>query len=136
MPQIKAKVIKNIVVAPECYKMLLACAPIAKSARPGEFVTIKISAGDQPLLRRPFGVHRVGANRFEILYEVVGPGTRILSKKKAGEYIDIIGPLGQGFDYHRPSTIDHRPILVAGGMGVAPLLFLAEKLVTKSPSHQ
>jgi len=57
---------------------------------------------------------------------VLGEGTEMLSRKKPGEDLDIIGPLGNGFEYR---TAKHLPILVAGGMGIAPLIFLAEKLV-------
>jgi dihydroorotate dehydrogenase electron transfer subunit len=63
------------------------------------------------------------------LYELKGIGTKGLSLSKPGEYLDVIGPLGNGFDFRKPLTANRKPILVAGGMGVAPLLFLAEKLV-------
>ena len=69
----------------------------------------------------------------EILYEVVGPGTEILAKKKPGEHLDVIGPLGSGFDYQLPRyPVTQWPVLVAGGMGVAPLVFLAQKFSTIS----
>lgn len=127
MVQIRAKLIKNIEVAPKYYKILL-CAPfIAKHAFPGQFVEIKVGNSFEPLLRRPFSVHRVKGDSIEILYEIVGKGTEILSKRKAGEYLDIIGPLGNGFNYELPAT-NNELILIAGGMGVAPLVFLAEKL--------
>lgn len=126
--QIKAKVIKNIEVAPKYYKILLSCANIAKSALPGHFISIKANNTLEPLLRRPFGVHRASGNNIELLYEVLGKGTQELSRRKAGELLDIIGPLGTGFDYPLKAKRHLLPILVAGGMGVAPLTFLAEKL--------
>lgn len=108
--------------------MALQAPSIAKEASAGQFVAVKVNSGDEPLLRRPFSIHNAGGRSIEILYEVLGKGTEGLSKKKAGEYLDIIGPLGAGFD-HRPSTIGHRQaILIAGGMGVAPLLFLAKQI--------
>jgi dihydroorotate dehydrogenase electron transfer subunit len=58
----------------------------------------------------------------------VGTGTELLSTKKPGESLDLLGPLGHGFDVHKPVTEHRTPILIAGGMGVAPLLFLAERL--------
>ncbi len=128
MLQIKAKVIKNIEVIPRYYKIVLSCSNIVKTAKPGQFLGIKVSASDEPLLRRPFSVHRIRGSNIEIFYEVLGKGTEILAQKKTGEYLDIIGPLGNGFDYPQPSALSPQLILVAGGMGVAPLVFLLEKL--------
>jgi dihydroorotate dehydrogenase electron transfer subunit len=132
MFQIKAKLIKNIEVAQKYYKILLSCPEIAKIAKPGQFIEIKVSDSDEPFLRRPFSIQRVRLSNIEILYEVLGRGTGILSEKKSQEDLDIIGPLGNGFDYQSPVTSHQSPVLVAGGMGVAPLFFLAEKLVQSS----
>jgi len=134
MVQAKAKVIKNIEVGPKYYKIVLSCLPIVKDAKAGQFLAIKITDAYEPLLRRPFSIHRLSGAGIEILYQIVGKGTEILSQKKAGQYLDIIGPLGNGFTYRLPS---HRAtqlsVLVAGGMGVAPLLFLAETIFTRKP---
>ena len=89
-----------------------------------------------PLLRRPFGVHRVcresDNNRekerptcIEILYRVVGKGTHLLSKRRSGEEIDLIGPLGNGFKLKQNFKT---AIIVAGGIGIAPLFSLAQAL--------
>ena len=90
---------------------------------------IKVSNGLSPLLRKPFGFHRIVGNHkkqiIEILYESIGKGTRALSARKPGEALDIIGPLGNGFNLERQGA----SILVAGGIGAAPLLMLAEELV-------
>jgi len=139
--QTRAKLIKNIEVAENYYKIVLSCPQVAQKAQPGQFLQIKVNDGDEPLLRRPFSIHRIvqspkskvqsprGYDRIEILYEVLGEATEILSKKKPGEHLDIMGPLGQGFDYSAPVLqCCSAPVLVAGGMGVAPLIFLAEKL--------
>jgi dihydroorotate dehydrogenase electron transfer subunit len=133
----KAKLIKNIEVIQKYYKILLYCPRIAKIAKPGQFVEIKASDNYEPLLRRPFSIHRVKGNNIEINYEVLGKGTDILSQRKPGEYLDVIGPLGNGFDYRLPITDYRLPILVAGGMGVAPLVFLAEKLAElRTPNYE
>jgi len=100
---------------------------IAQRVYPGQFLSIRLSDKLEPLLRRPFSVHRVNGPAVEIFYQVVGVGSRILSGKKAGEFLSIIGPLGNGFNLP-PAANGFEPILVAGGMGVAPLLFAAEKL--------
>jgi len=74
-------------------------------------------------------VHRANNSNIEILFEVVGRGSRLLSQKKPGDYLDIIGPLGNGFTFREPRTENREPILIAGGMGIAPLFFLAESLI-------
>ncbi|MBI4706787.1 MAG: dihydroorotate dehydrogenase electron transfer subunit [Candidatus Omnitrophica bacterium] len=128
MFQVKAKIIQNKQVKKNFFHLLVDAPEIAGKALPGQFLNIKVSDNLEPLLRRPLGVHRVSKNNIAMLYEVVGNGTQILSQRKAGEYLDIIGPLGNGFDYQSPVTCHLSPVLVAGGMGVAPLLFLADFL--------
>src|SRR3989338_2115499 len=107
----------------------------AKAVRPGQFVMLKASAGHDPLLRRPFGIYNViGAKSglalkgrgIEVLYSVVGRGTGILSMRKPGECVDVLGPLGNGFP--PISKKSGRIIFVAGGMGIAPLNLLAKTL--------
>ncbi len=101
---------------------------MAAAAKPGQFINAKINDSFEPLLRRPFGIHKVNGVKISIMYKVIGKGTRLLSMKKPGEGLDIIGPLGRGFDLSRQAIKGRSAILVAGGMGVAPLLFLAAKL--------
>jgi len=126
MKKLVARIISNKEVSQKFYKMRLKSAYLAKTAEPGQFVEVRCSDSRDPLLRRPFGVHRISAGGIEILYEVVGKGTEILSRRKAGSILDIIGPLGNGFDTGPMKAA----ILVAGGIGVAPLVALAEKLAT------
>ncbi|MFZ5801315.1 MAG: dihydroorotate dehydrogenase electron transfer subunit [Candidatus Omnitrophota bacterium] len=128
MIQQKVKIISNQRVGRDYFKLKFLSRKIGAQAKPGQFVMLRISDGITPFLRRPFGVHSVCDGKVEILYEVVGKGTQALSEKKTAERLDVIGPLGNGFD-QRPKTKDPRLILVAGGMGVAPLTFLAEKLM-------
>jgi dihydroorotate dehydrogenase electron transfer subunit len=134
--QQKVKIISNTRIA-LCYHKLVLDAPfVAGSASPGNFLMLKVAEGNGasgetgPLLRRPLSVHKLGgaaSNRVELLYAAAGAGTRILSQKKAGEQVDIIGPLGNGFSVEASAK---KPgiILVAGGIGVAPLFFLAQRL--------
>ncbi|MCR4288510.1 MAG: dihydroorotate dehydrogenase electron transfer subunit, partial [Deltaproteobacteria bacterium] len=107
----------------------------AKAVRPGQFVMLKASRGHDPLLRRPFGIYNViGAKSglalkgqgIEILYRVVGRGTGILSMRKPGESVDVLGPLGNGFP--SISGKNKKIIFVAGGMGIAQLNLLANTL--------
>ena len=114
---------------PRFYRMGLRLGALSKTIEPGQFFTVRCSDGMNPLIRRPFGVHRIkGKGVIEILYKVVGPATELLSKKKEGDALDIIGPLGNGFPLK--STVHGRQstVLVAGGHGVAPLVALAERL--------
>jgi len=138
MKQVKAKIVSNRKASPRHYELTLNAPSIAKEIAPGQFMHVKCSDdGPEPLLRRPFSLHRVKGGCVDILYEVVGRGTELLAKKKAGEVLDVIGPLGNGFDiktadYRLPTT----DFLVAGGMGVAPLVALAERLASgKSKSY-
>ena len=122
------KIIENKKVKGAYYKIILEAPVLFKKSLPGQFAMLKVTDGLVPLLRRPLGVHAISGDRVEFLYEVLGEGTRILSERKPAEYIDIIGPLGNGFNYQLPVTHCRVPLLIAGGMGVAPLVFLAEKL--------
>ena len=126
--QKKAKIQANAKIFRRYYKIILESPEIARQATPGQFVMLKVGPAQEPLLRRPFSIHKAGGSVIEILYEAVGKGTEILAKRKAGEYIDVIGPLGNGFSCRLSAKSKHKPVLVAGGMGVAPLFFLAQKL--------
>lgn len=130
MRQLRARILRNEEVAKGFCKMRIESPELARKIQPGQFVLVRCSGGAEPLLRRPLGCHRILQNGIEMLYEIVGKGTEILSRKRAGESLDIIGPLGNGFAIdHRPQTTDRRPVvLVAGGIGVAPLVALAEEL--------
>lgn len=121
-----AKIISQREIKKGCFRMRLEAPFLANRAGPGQFLHIRCGSSTNPLLRRPISIHRIGKEDVEILYNVVGKGTEILSGKKAGDKIDIIGPLGRGFNIYRNSK--SIKMLVAGGMGVAPLLGLAEKL--------
>jgi len=109
-----------------CFRMKIEAPFIARSAVPGQFLHIRCGDSNDPLLRRPISIHRIGSDDIEILYSVAGRGTEILSRKNPGEFIDVIGPLGNGFKIPEDSTSSK--LLVAGGMGVAPLVALAERL--------
>jgi len=128
MKQITAKITNNRKIAPDFYKMRIESAYLAQKAKPGQFIEVRCLGKTEPLLRRPLGCHRIFGKGIEVLYEVVGKGTALLAGKTAGEGLDIIGPLGRGFDLSvRSSDV----ILVAGGIGVAPLVALAEGLAKK-----
>ncbi|ACC98283.1 Oxidoreductase [Elusimicrobium minutum Pei191] len=133
MKQIKAEVINISEVKPGIFNILMKAPYIAKNAKAGQFVEVLCNNGAAknctggPLLRRPFGVHNAKGENIEILFKVLGKGTEYLSQKKAGDILDVIGPLGNGFDIKEGRLA----VIAGGGMGIAPLLFAAKQ--TKNP---
>ncbi|MFQ5951868.1 MAG: dihydroorotate dehydrogenase electron transfer subunit [Candidatus Omnitrophota bacterium] len=129
---LKAKIISNRKIAPDHYETELDAPYLGANSSPGQFVSVKIQdEGTDPLLRIPLGVHQKTKKGINLLYKVVGPGTRLLSLRKKGEVISVLGPLGNGFDLGPLlKKKNARAILVAGGHGVAPLYALA-KAITK-----
>ncbi|MBM3254732.1 MAG: dihydroorotate dehydrogenase electron transfer subunit [Candidatus Omnitrophica bacterium] len=125
--QFITRIIENRKIKATYWRALLAAPQIASNALPGQFVQIWFGNNQEVFLRRPFSIHRVRGERLEILYQVLGSGTEAFSKKKPGGSLDIIGPLGSGFKLPA-ATRKIKPVIVAGGMGVAPLVFLAKKL--------
>lgn len=130
--QVKVRILSNFKVNDKYFKLGLESRGLEKQARPGQFIMLEVSDIIGPLLRRPLSIHDTSAGRLELLYEVIGKGTTILSQRKPGEYLDIIGPLGNGFSIAKPQS----SILVAGGMGVAPLVYLAKKMVIRKSGNQ
>jgi len=128
-----ATVIQNQPVSPPYFKIRLSCSGDFQDAAPGQFVTLHLPGNLTPLLRRPFSIHRLinqnGAFRgIEILYKVVGGFTEKLSRAVAGDTVDLLGPVGNGFTV---SENVKSAALVGGGIGIAPLVFLAETLAEK-----
>lgn len=100
---------------------------IVKDAQPGQFLMVRIDTGTHPLLRRPFSLFSADKTNGEIFFQVSGLGTQLLSAKKEGDFIDVIGPLGNGFTQN-PALHQKPCALIGGGRGIAPLHFLARKL--------
>lgn len=123
MYQETGKILEHDRLCEDIYRIRIASEHISRDAQPGQFVLLRVSPGLDPLLRRPFSLHEKDEESFELLYKVAGKGTSILSGRRCGEVIDTIGPLGKGF-----SPVDGEALLAAGGMGIAPLLFLARSL--------
>jgi dihydroorotate dehydrogenase electron transfer subunit len=127
----------NLEVMPGVYLMWIDAPEIAAIAKPGQFITVR--CGDF-ILRRPFSIHQVGSSsvtasevkqsQVAILFKIAGKGTLWLSQQEAGQRIDILGPLGKGFAIAPESE---KLLLVAGGIGLAPLVFLVQQAL---PEHQ
>jgi len=137
MKQLLATVSSNEEVTPGMHLMWIEAPDITAAAQPGQFITVR--CGDF-VLRRPFSIHQVGSSnviaseakqsQFAILFRVAGKGTLWLSQRQEDERIDILGPLGKGFTVAPESK---NLLLVAGGLGIAPLVCLAQQA---SPQHQ
>ena len=135
----KFTILFNRKVGPEYFKMAILAPRIVREALPGQFVHLRCQNSIEPLLRRPFSFHRLNGGSFEILYKAIGRGTNLLAKKRKGDTIDVLGPSGNGFDIQRTNepTNQQIAILIAGGIGVAPLLALAERLAhSVEPARQ
>lgn len=136
MNRVKAAITSTVEVMPETYLVWLEAPAIATTAGPGQFVMV--GCGEDTVVPRPLSVHRVGGDRLELLFKVVGKGTRWMSQREKGESLDIFGPLGNGF---RVDSASKNLLLVAGGMGIAPIRFLADvakqqgKTVTLALGH-
>lgn len=131
MKLLKTKIITNEKIARDHYVLSFEFANATRKVSPGQFFNVRVTASSKPLLRRPFGTHKIYKDRIEILYKVVGEATRILSTKKKGDALDVLGPLGNGFNPKSgPRSSQQGAILVAGGHGVAPLYALAKELKT------
>ncbi len=119
---IDAEILNNDQLNSDVYSLTVQADALVSQCLPGQFVHVQISEGSL-LLRRPFGIADVDISngRLTIFYRVAGKGTHILTGLESGKKINILGPLGHGF-----SLDAKRPLIIGGGMGLAPLLFLAK----------
>jgi dihydroorotate dehydrogenase electron transfer subunit len=127
--QEQALILSQQQVARATYRMRLQSPLIAGSGQAGQFVLVRILDSWDPLLRRPFSFHRLFPQEgvIELLYRIVGRGTLLLSQCRAGTQLNLIGPLGNGF---RLPMTDRGPVLLmAGGIGIAPLCELIVQLL-------
>ncbi|MEA3427745.1 MAG: dihydroorotate dehydrogenase electron transfer subunit [Thermodesulfobacteriota bacterium] len=129
----KAKVLFNKKAGHLYFRIGLTCHNGYAKAQPGQFIMLHLPTQDTSLLPRPFSIHRLivvnsRVEGIEVLFKVVGGCTEKLSKYKEGDYLDILGPLGRGFII--PDKYQ-RIFIVSGGIGIAPLFFLASSLWEK-----
>jgi len=118
-------------VAPAHYWMRLLCAWAPDSVEPGQFLHLQLPDDTDPLLRRPYTVFRVDETSVDILFQVVGKGSGLLADLQVGDPVRVLGPLGRGFT--SPSE-DATALIVAGGVGMASLLLLVERLASEGVS--
>jgi len=125
------QVLSNRQITDNYYHLQLKCDKGFEIAMPGQFVMIRLSKNYYPLLRRPFSIHNLfendnGDRCLELLYKVIGKGTFALSEFQVNQKIDVLGPIGNGFCLKESVN---KALLISGGIGVAPMLFLAKCLL-------
>jgi dihydroorotate dehydrogenase electron transfer subunit len=121
MKQVRTPITSIIEAMPGIYLVWLEAPDIAGTAQPGQFAMVRCF--EDTILPRPLSIHRVDGGQLALLFQVIGKGTHWLSQRKKGDTLDIFGPLGNGFTVYPDSR---NLLLVAGGMGIAPLRFLAD----------
>lgn len=122
---IKAKLLKKEELKSEIFKFSVQADEIVNTARPGNFIEIRVNDDIEPFLRRPISIYNMDKEKgiLEFIFQVKGKGTTILAKRNEGEAIDIVGPLGFGtFKYSSYENL----AIIGGGIGVFPLYELAK----------
>ena len=112
------------------YLFTFRAPALASEANPGQFAMIRVNETPYPLLRRPISLHAKEGEAIEIFFKVAGEGTSLLARKNEGETLDVLGPLGRGFDLDIPLE-GKTAYLIGGGRGIAPLFFLGCELGAK-----
>ncbi len=124
--QSTGRVLANHKLGEDCFKLIISCPAIARECKPGHFVHIQVNPYPFPLLRRAFSIYDTdGRETLEVVFKVVGQGTRMLSLKEAGDEMNLLGPLGNNFT---PLQVDEVGIMLAGGLGIVPVYFYAQAL--------
>ena len=124
--QVFAKLIKKQEIIKDIYKFSVKAPEIVETAKPGNFIEIRVTEGIDPFLRRPISIYNLDKENgiLEFIFQVKGKGTEILSKKEEGADVDIIGPLGHGtFKFEKYKNI----AVIGGGIGIFPLYELSKE---------
>lgn len=123
---VQAKLISKVALKENIFKYSVESEELAKNAKPGQFLEIRVSADTVPFLRRPISIHNIDKEKkiVEFIFQIRGKGTEILSTRNVGEYIDILGPLGNGsFEYKNYKNV----AVIGGGIGIFPLYELVKE---------
>ncbi|MFU8836716.1 MAG: dihydroorotate dehydrogenase electron transfer subunit [Thiohalomonadaceae bacterium] len=129
----QAKILRHQAHAGQQYTLQLHAPETAARAEPGSFVHIQVDP--QRPLRRPISIMRTDpkAGTIELLYKVFGEGTQLLAQRREGEKLDLLGPIGVPFKAHMERP---RPLLIGGGVGIPPMIFLADHLRAIKGAYQ
>lgn len=125
---VNSPVEETIEIQKDIFLQKIYSPEIARQIKPGQFLNIRVSETVTPLLRRPFSICDVEGDYIFIMFNIFGEGTKILSHKHKGDTIDILGPLGNGFNI---SDDFDTAVIVAGGLGAAPFPYLTRSLKNK-----
>tara|TARA_Y100001970_G_scaffold291483_1_gene428789 strand:+ start:10356 stop:11126 length:771 start_codon:yes stop_codon:yes gene_type:complete len=125
----KLEIVDNSNLYGNTYLLTIKQSESISNASPGQFVMLFPSESYEPLLGRPMSIHRINNSEktFSVLYHTIGRGTLMISKMKKSDCIKIIGPLGSPIPYNRKAD---NFLLIAGGIGVAPLVWFADELIS------
>ncbi|WP_010301699.1 dihydroorotate dehydrogenase electron transfer subunit [Kurthia senegalensis] len=127
--QEKMKVVRQQLVANHIYELTLEGSLTQQMNQPGQFVHLRVADSYEPTLRRPISIANIDqeAGQFTMLYRAGGRGTDVLSLKRAGDEVDVLGPLGNGFPVEETAP-EETALLIGGGIGVPPLHELSKRL--------
>lgn len=127
MPElVNAKLIEKEYLKEDIIRFKVEAKGIVETAKPGNFIEIRVSKTTVPFLRRPISIYNLEKQKgtLEFIFQVKGEGTRLLSNKEIGDFVDIIGPLGMGtFKFSNYENI----AIIGGGIGVFPLYELSKE---------
>ena len=126
--QEKMLIVSQQEIAIDIFELILKGDLVSTMLQAGQFVNVKTGDGGL-ILRRPISICNIDKEKSELtlIYRVEGAGTKVLSEKRIGEHVDILGPLGTGFDLEKIGA-DQTVLLVGGGIGVPPMYEAAQKL--------
>ncbi len=127
----QAQVLSNATLAAGLHELRLESPRIASAAAPGQFVNVLVAEGWDPLLRRPMSIAGTGPGVITLIYKIIGRGTAAMSTWQPGDRADLLGPLGRGWEV----PADGFPVLLGGGVGIAPILYLRQHLAAAGRTH-
>jgi dihydroorotate dehydrogenase electron transfer subunit len=126
---VKAPIVRSRRISSDVSIITLDCPEIASVAKPGNFVNVKVSETTQPLLRRPFSIHDCDGRHLDIMVKSVGCGTALFCNAAENSAVSVLGPLGNSF--RTDGSLPDTAVLVSGGIGSAPMLFLEKILASR-----
>ena len=143
MKNLQTIVLSNQEISPGYFRMRILAPGYSGVALPGQFIMFRVRRSLPPLLRRPFGIFQIGflppdcegmpeKEYVELIYKVVGTGTEVMRELHHGDQIELLGPLGRGFEVDDAAG---DKILVGGGIGLVPLYMLAQSLADRSKTR-